>query len=294
MAASAAQQWHCEVSKRVLYQNWKSDFPATPSRQLSVMQCIHLLPPADIFLLFCLLLLSEWSGLRGGTEAYPCSASVQDLKKKKETHHSCVRKQVEIQKVCNATCKVSLLITLVSPAATNEPSSLPELWDEEEENCRALSSAASAGRFVFGFWRHHTPSARRYKTALCGLSHTHTPAVSTVCKRWVKLKSAAFFFLLPPFHSQRWSLCAAQIHFQTGPDWRLWVQWCDRYVGHWVKRERSPKTASPQESRWFLEHLRCIMSLRGVLHAQLLSLHCAFCCFNNKPTSSPSVDWQLS
>lgn len=36
--------------------------------QLSV-PCTHLFPPADIFLFLCLLLLSEWSGLRGRTEA---------------------------------------------------------------------------------------------------------------------------------------------------------------------------------------------------------------------------------
>ena len=74
---------------------WKGAFlskqtvrPSQPHPPVScVTSCIHLLPPADIFLLFCLLFLSEWPGLRGRTEAYPCSASVQ----KNTSRHSCVR-----------------------------------------------------------------------------------------------------------------------------------------------------------------------------------------------------------
>lgn len=34
---------------------------------------------------------------------------------------------------------------------------------------------------------------------------------------------------------------APAAHFQTGPDWRLRVQWSDRYVGHWVKQGKAPK-----------------------------------------------------
>lgn len=47
-----------------------SDLATTPCCQSVIVVCCgHLFPPPDIFLFFCLLLLSGWSGLRGRTDA---------------------------------------------------------------------------------------------------------------------------------------------------------------------------------------------------------------------------------
>lgn len=152
---TAAQQWQCvrcSCLKGCFIKTESQTISATPSCQLHVMQCIHLLPPAAIFLFFCLLLLSEWSGLRGRTEAYPCSASVQE--KKKKPSQLCYKTGWN-SIICNATYKVSLLLTLVSLSATNNHllPSLPKLvrW--------ALWSAVISiisWTFCFWFWRHHT------------------------------------------------------------------------------------------------------------------------------------------
>lgn len=54
-----------------------------------------------------------------------------------------------------------------------------------------------------------------------------------------ELNSAKHF--LGRVHSPLKSRKAARLHFESGADWRLRVQWCEWYVGHWVKWRARPK-----------------------------------------------------
>lgn len=86
---------------------------------------------------------------------------------------------------------------------------------------------------------------------------------STASKQWMKVILYRVFSS-PPFHSPERALSGARIHFQTGPDWRLWVQRCDRYVGQSQMAKHRPKITLHLESRLKLKQLRGMMFLRYV------------------------------